>query len=391
MPGPGGVVRTEPRRIDLIILHGAVAANTIGLGVIITLLAELQDAYHLPTAGLGLVAAAAFIAAFLSFITLSRYADRGYAKTMLIVGTLGGALALVMAAYARGLWSLVLARAILGFAEGAFVPAARRLVLDWAPDRPGEVLGRILAASVAGFALGPVVGAILAGRFGLRVPFLVPAAILLLAVPAVARLRPPPPLPVPLSTADEQSLFSLLRNRLVLAGLAIGAIEFALIGSFDALWARLLSDLGASTVFIGMSFTLSAIPLVLLATRFGRLIDQKSPVMVGAVGMVVIVPAVLGYGWLTAPLILTLAAIVHSIGSAALAPAGATLVAAGSPPDMLARGQGLLEAVGFLAAAAASLPAGWAYENVGRGPWFSGLMALGVGLFMVGWWLARPQ
>ncbi len=79
MPGPGGVVRTEPRRIDLIILHGAVAANTIGLGVIITLLAELQDAYHLPTAGLGLVAAAAFVAAFLSFITLSRYADRGYA------------------------------------------------------------------------------------------------------------------------------------------------------------------------------------------------------------------------------------------------------------------------------------------------------------------------
>lgn len=378
---------TEPRRTDLIILHAAVAANTVGLGVILTLLAELQDAYRLPTAGLGLVAAAAFITAFLGFVWLSRYADRGHAKAMLIIGTLTGALALVMAAFARGLWSLVLARAILGLAEGAFVPAARRVVLDWAPDRPGEVLGKILAASVAGFALGPVVGALLADRFGLKVPFLVPAAILLLAVPAVSRLRSPHTLPI----IDEQSLFSLLHNRLVLAGLAIGAVEFALIGSLDALWARLLSDLGASTVFIGMSFTLLAIPLVSLATRFGRLVDQKSPVTVGAMGMVAIVPAVLGYGWLTAPLALALAGIVHSFGSAALAPASAALVAVGSPSNMVARGQGLLEAVGFLAAAAASLPAGWAYDTIGRGPWFAGLMALGIGLFMVGWWLGRPQ
>jgi MFS family permease len=380
-------VSTEPRRTDQVILHLAVAANTVGLGVIIALLADLQEAYDLPTAGLGLVAASAFITAFISYVWLSRYADRGHAKTMLIAGTLVGALALVMAAFARGLWSLVFARAMLGFAEGAFVPAARRVVLDWSPGRPGEVLGRILAASVAGFALGPVVGALLAARFGLRVPFLVPAALLLVAVPVVTKLQAPKPLPV----VEERSFLSLLRNRLVLAGVVFGSIEFATLGSFDAVWARLLSDLDASTIFIGVSFTMMALPLVFLAARFGRLVDRRTPVVVGSLGVLAVAPAVLGYGWLTWPIALAAGGMVHAIGSAALSPAAATLVAQGSPPDMVARGQGLLEAVGFLAAAAAALPTGWAYDTIGRAAWFSLLSGVSVALFAIGWWLMRSE
>jgi MFS family permease len=190
----------DSRQIDQLILHLAVAANTVGLGVVLALLADLQEAYDLPTAGLGLIAGSSFITAFFAYVWLSRYADRGYAKTMLIAGTLLGAVALVLAAFARGLWTLVAARALLGLAEGAFVPAARRVVLDWTPDKPGEVFGRILAASVGGFALGPVIGVLLADQFGLQVPFLLPAAVLLLAIPVVFRLRAPAPLPI----AEEQ-------------------------------------------------------------------------------------------------------------------------------------------------------------------------------------------
>ena len=378
---------TEPRRTDQVILHLAVAANTVGLGVIIALLADLQEKYDLPTAGLGLVAGAAFVTAFIGYVWLSRYADRGHAKTMLIGGTLVGALALIMAAYSRGLWTLVLARAMLGFAEGAFVPAARRVVLDWSPGRPGEVLGRILAASVAGFALGPVIGALLAERYGLRVPFLVPAAILLLAVPVVTRLRAPEPTPI----VEERSFLSLLGNRLVMAGVVFAAIEFATLGAFDAVWARLLTDQGASTVFIGGSFTLMALPLVFLAVRFGRLVDRKGSVLVASFGILVIAPAVVSYGWLNLPVALGAAGIVHAIGSSAISPAAAALVAEGSPPDMIARGQGLLEAVGFLAAAAFALPTGWAYETIGRATWFTGLAVVSVALFALGWRLARSN
>lgn len=353
--------------------------------MILALLAELQEAYDLPTAGLGLVAAAAFLTSFVGFVWFSRYADRGHAKALLIGGTVAGSGALIMAAFARDLWTLVAARAVLGLAEGAFVPAVRRVVLDWTPDRPGEVLGRIVAAAVAGFALGPLIGAVLAEHFGLRVPFLVPAGILLLAVPVVTRLRAPRPAPM---TAGRR-MVGLLRNRLVVAGIAVGAIEFASFGAFDAVWARLLTDLGASTTFVGFSFTIIAGPLVFLATPFGRLVDRRSPMLVAGIGMALLIPAFVAYGWLGVPIALALTGLVHAVGSAAIGPAGAALVAHGSPPDMVARGQGLLEAIGFLAAGAAALPSGWAYETIERTVWFPSLGAVFAVVFLGAWRLGR--
>ncbi|HSR14192.1 MAG TPA: MFS transporter, partial [Gemmatimonadales bacterium] len=203
----------------------------------------------------------------------------------------------------------------------------------------------------------------------------------------VARLQAPPPVP----PVAGRRLLGLMRSRLVVAGLILGSIEFASFGAFDAIWAILLTDLGASTSFVGLSFTLIAGPLIFLATPFGRLIDRRSPLPISALGMVLLLPAVAAYGRLGAPITLALAGVVHAAASAAIGPAGAALVARGSPPDMIARGQGLLEAVGFLAAAATALPSGWAYDTVGRGVWFGGLAGLLAVLFLVAWRLGRPS
>ena len=42
-----------------------------------------------------------------------------------------------------------------------------------------------------------------------------------------------------------------------------------------------------------------------------------------------------------------------------------------------------------LGAAAAALPTGWAYETIGRGPWFAGLAGVGLLLYLVGASLGR--
>ena len=174
-----------PQRTALLIGAGVFA---LGLGLIVALLAELQDEFGFPTWGLGLIAGISFIAGFVGNVTLSPIADRGHARTMLVVSSLVGVVSLLWLAGATELWAFIAARALFGLADGAFFPAARRIAVTGRPDRPGAELGALMGAAIAGFLSGPVVGGLLAEAFSLRVAFIAPAVVLSLAVPIVLRL-----------------------------------------------------------------------------------------------------------------------------------------------------------------------------------------------------------
>jgi len=111
--------------------------------------------------------------------------------------------------------------------------------------------------------------------------------VLLAGVPVVTRLRAPVPLPAT-STAG---VLRLLSHRLVIAGIAFVAIDFLTFGAFSAVWARVLSDLGASTVFIGLSFAAISVPLVVLGPGLGRRVDRRSPSLVAIPGAVAVLTA----------------------------------------------------------------------------------------------------
>lgn len=353
--------RLRSHRIDRSILLVAVAAAMIGMGMITALLAELQSEYGFADWGLGLIMGASFIAAFFAYMWLSRYSDRGYARPMFIVGGVVAAAGLVWIAVAGALWEFVVARAMLGLGEGMFIPAARRIALDWNPAEPGRELGTIHAAAVSGFVLGPLAGAALAGPFGLSVPFLIPAAAIVLALPLVARITPAP---VPLA-GSPGSFIAVLRRPMVLSGILLGASEFAAIGALDTVWARLLTDRGASTTFIGVSLTVMVLPLAVLAPAGGRLSDRRDPRVVGLLGSVAILPLFAGYGWLMAPMAIAVAGAAHSVLMAAVNPAAATAVARGSPAEFIARGQGMLDALGFIFSAIAAVAMGFLYGAYG--------------------------
>jgi MFS family permease len=355
--------------------------------MIVALLADLQDAYHLPTWGLGLIAGVNFVAAFIAYMWLSGFADRGYAKRMLMIGALVAMAALAWTAFARDLWSLVVARALFGLAEGAYVPSARRVALDWTPDRPGEELGKLMAAGTAGFALGPVIGGVLASAFGLVVPFLVPAVVLAALFPILVRIRPAPVA----VTAERGRLGRVLRIRGAWLGILIASTEFVAIGAFDAIWARLLTDRGASTVFIGVSFVAFVLPIVALASTWGRVADTTTPWNVGMAAAGVSVPALLLYGVLDSPIALTVFSGVHGIVAGAIQPASASLVARTVPRDSIATGQGLLESVGFLVAAAVALPSGWAYERLGARGLFGVVTIVAALPIVVAWRISTPS
>ena len=55
------------------------------------------------------------------------------------------------------------------------------------PDHLGRNLGRMLAADVTGFAVGPAISAVLVGPFGIAAPFLLIAGLMVAIYPLIAR------------------------------------------------------------------------------------------------------------------------------------------------------------------------------------------------------------
>ena len=120
------------------------------------------------------------------------------------------------------------------------------------------------------------------------------------------------------------------------------AIAFYLtIGMFEALWSLLLRDLGAETWLIGLTLSLFTIPMILFASKGGRLAQSRGPLRVMSVSIVVAAACTAVYGF--GPLwVLIVASGIHAVADAYTLPGNQVAVAMASPADQIATGQGLL-------------------------------------------------
>jgi MFS family permease len=332
----------------------------LGLGLVAALLADLQDEFGFPTWGLGVIAGISYLTGFAGHLGLGPLADRGHVHALLVAGILAGVGSLLWLAAATELWQFVAARAVFGLAEGAFLPAARRLVLVWRPDRPGAELGSLLGAAMTGFVGGPIAGGLLAEAFGLRAAFVVPAVATALALPLVWRIRY-----TDLPRSRARSPFTLLRRPLVRAAVLLGGSEFFMIGGLEAIWARLVTDRGASTAEVGLTLTIVVIPVALLTPVAGRLADRIDPARLALGAVAVLGLSVPLLGFVETVVLTVVVGTAQGVFSAITAPAAQALTSRGSPSDQIAAGQGLLDGLGLVLAAVAALPVGWVYETFG--------------------------
>jgi predicted MFS family arabinose efflux permease len=354
--------RQRTGAIDVPVPLLVVAATvTVGFGAIFALLPAYQRELHFADWGLGAAVTASFFAGFVAQVALSRYADRGLGRAMLVGGVLVSVVGLVWLALAHDLVELVGARIVLGIGEGAFVPAARRVVIERNPQVVGAALGRLSSFTVGGFLLGPPIGAVIADAFGLRAPFFLLAAVLACALPTVVRMR----VPAVTGESPRRALRVLLRRRGIRAGLMLGVTLYLPIGVYDSLWARFLEDRGASTLFVALSLTIFGAPIALLAPLGGRISDRFGALRSGTICSLCTVPFVTTYGFVDRPIVLACIAFVHSIFDAGATPAGQSAVAAASPPELVAAGQGLYEATGLVVAAVSAAIAAPVYGRYG--------------------------
>ena len=338
------------------------ACMSFGYGSIYTLLADLRKQMGFTPTQLGVVVAAGFFAGFVAQVGLARFADRGHAAIMVRVGVSLAALAMLASAVTDELWGFILGRAVLGLGSGMVAPAIRRIVITQDPAQIGANLGRQGSFDVAGFVLGPLVAAVLKELGNLRTPFYALFFVYSLMLVAVFRLdltataQP---------STDTRIVRSLLKLSSVRGALYAATAFYITIGMFEAVWALILSDLGAETWLIGVTLSAFTVPMVFLAPYGGRVAQAYGPLRIASLTIFAAALCTLSYGFLPLwPLMLV--GLAHAVADSYTMPAAQVAVAVASPPEHIAAGQGLLGATGVAVAGAVGGIGGAVYDQWGR-------------------------
>jgi MFS family permease len=351
-------------------LYLVVAVTMAGVSSVFALLAELEQRYGLATASLGWIAGSAFAAALVTQLGLSRYADRGHARTLLRVGVVASALGLLWFGVATELWQFVAARSLLGAGVGMLVPPARRVIVLTSDGNQGERLGVLYAAYLSGFVFGPPVAGILTIIADVRLPFIVLGVLVALTIRSVASIDIPEAeqRPVGAPVPDKRVLRRLIVDRRVVAALLVVVSFRYSIGVFEPLWATHLDDLGASTMVITLSLTVFALPMLLVARRAGRLSDRYGPRLASIVSAAATVPIMASYGYVGSLPVILLLVVPHGLLEAIQSPGTQAAVADAAPHEDAASAQGLAEAAGSAAAAIGAFTAAPLFAALGAGP-----------------------
>jgi MFS family permease len=280
----------------------------------------------------------------------------------------------------------------MGIGAGMAVPAVRRIVILADPEHLGTNLGRLLAADVAGFAMGPALSAILVGPFGIGLPFLVIAVATVACLPVIARVKVDESARAPRA----RLAFDLLRIRPFAGAVMMGAAVFLMIGTFDALWALVLSDLGSADWLSNLGITIFALPLVFLGPTGGRMAQRVGPFRLATVGLLAGATFMFLYGHMPSGIAMVAVGVFHSVNDGLTVSSTGVAVGLAAPSERQAGAQGLMGGVQTLVGGLTAVAAGAIYQHAGRAAAYTccalAMVALVVGaLALVGpTWRDRP-
>lgn len=181
-------VSQPPNRwlITLLVVSLAQALGAGGISLVYPFLPlyiqTLQDAQFIsPELLAGIVIAAPPLVATISTPFWGRLADQYGRKKMVMRAMFGASIILALMGFAQSAFALIALRALQGLTSG-IIAANMALVAGESPrERIGFALGTLQVGLFGGVAVGPIIGGVLAERFGFQVPFLFTAAMLVLA------------------------------------------------------------------------------------------------------------------------------------------------------------------------------------------------------------------
>ncbi len=317
----------EPSRIpgEIWVLIAAAFVIAIGFGLITPVLPSFAQSFDV-----GVTASSVVVSAFAFFRLLfapaggrliSRLGERPiYLAGLLIVAVSTGA-----TAFAQSYAQLLVFRGLGGIGSVMFTVSAVALLVRLAPpDIRGRVSSAYSSAFLLGGVLGPVVGGTL-GNLGLRVPFLVYAAALVVAASIVAvflrnaSLRPPPGAPVLVPLTVREAWGDSAYRASIGSAFANGWANFGVRNAILPLFAA--SVIGKQPWVAGMALAVFAAGNAVGLTVAGRLSDERGRRPFIVAGLLVSGVATLLTGLATNLPLLVAFSVVAGLGAGTLNPA----------------------------------------------------------------------
>jgi DHA1 family multidrug resistance protein-like MFS transporter len=316
-----------------------------------------------PDAVIGVVVAAFFVGGFVAQYAGGRLADRVGHRPVLVLGLVGYALASAGFVIDLGGAGYAVLRAFQGAAAGIAMVASLALVARQVPRAVrGRAFAVVYGAELTGMALGPLLGTVV-GLDGMSTLFLVASGGALLACVPVLALRP-----VAVGRGETASagptgdgarlIWRGPRGRALVGVLVTAGFGGLMSGVYEACWSLLLDARGAATWQLAASWTLFAIPFVVVSPVAGWLADHRDRRVLVLAASASSVVFCVAYGFITSPAWLVGLGAFEAVGVAVAMPAAQSMLADAVPAGASGRAQGLFASVNTAAVALAALSAG---------------------------------
>ena len=294
-----------------------------------------------------------------------RLADR-FGRKLLVVRSLVSFIVLMsVMALATHPWHVLAVRALQGLFAGYGALCLAMAAESAPPGRLAQSIGLVQTAQRLGPALGPVIGALVAGVVGLRATFFVTAVFYAVAFVLVLWMYTEAPAPVPAAAASVGGAVTfrsaLAFENFLLLMVVIFGFQFVdrSFGPILPLFIAGMEPLGSRAALVsGVVFSIVACSAALGHHFCARLLRRWSSRLVISRAALVAAHATLGMGYAPAPVPLGLAAAVFGLAIGAAMTAAYTAAAASLPETVRATGFGFLTSASLVGIAVSPMVAG---------------------------------
>jgi DHA1 family multidrug resistance protein-like MFS transporter len=281
---------TQPIRRLLPVLALTIFSSNLGNGIIAPLLPLYAEEMGASGIWLGVIFAGVAISSAIFMPFAGRYSDRHGRKMILSTGLFGLTLTSFAYVWADGIAPLVAVRFVQGAASAMVLPIAQAYIGDITPQgEEGKWMGMFNATFIIGFGTGPLLGGVIADRFGMNVAFYIMGFLNLVSFLCATFILP--------EVAERRTSAGRFSFRAITASnITKGVFSFqigtsanrGIMTTFVPIFAA--GFIGLSPATIGTILTIAIISNALLQVPSGNLADRlnrKYMVLLGGAGLAV--------------------------------------------------------------------------------------------------------